>query len=37
VDGDPVGDAQELAIRVEPRALVLRVPDVAPPDTPDPG
>jgi diacylglycerol kinase (ATP) len=36
VDGDPVGDAQELAIRVEPQALVLRVPDVAPPDTPDP-
>jgi diacylglycerol kinase (ATP) len=37
VDGDPAGDAQELSIRVEPSALVLRVPDVAPPDAPDAG
>jgi diacylglycerol kinase family enzyme len=37
VDGDPVGDARELAIRVDPHALILRVPDVAPPGTPDPG
>jgi diacylglycerol kinase (ATP) len=37
VDGDPVGDAQELAIRVDPQALLVRVPTVPPPDTPDPG
>jgi diacylglycerol kinase family enzyme len=37
VDGDPAGEVQELAIRVDPQALVVRVPDVAPPDTPDPG
>jgi diacylglycerol kinase (ATP) len=37
VDGDPVGDAQELAIRVDPSTLVLRVPDVPPPDAPDAG
>ncbi|QYN31929.1 hypothetical protein K1T35_25195 [Pseudonocardia sp. DSM 110487] len=37
VDGDPVGNAQELSIRVEPSTLVLRVPDVAPPDAPDAG
>jgi diacylglycerol kinase (ATP) len=37
VDGDPVGDAQELSIRVEPGALVVRVPDVPPPDAPDVG
>jgi YegS/Rv2252/BmrU family lipid kinase len=37
VDGDPVGDAQELSIRVDPSTLVLRVPDVPPPDTPDAG
>jgi YegS/Rv2252/BmrU family lipid kinase len=28
LDGDPVGDVQELRIRVEPNALVVRVPDV---------
>ena len=37
VDGDPVGDAQELAIRVDPNALVVRVPKLPPPDAPDPG
>jgi YegS/Rv2252/BmrU family lipid kinase len=37
VDGDPVGNAQELSICVDPRALVLRVPDVPPPGTPDAG
>jgi len=37
LDGDPVGDAQELRIRVQPRALVVRVPTVPPPDAPDPG
>jgi YegS/Rv2252/BmrU family lipid kinase len=37
VDGDPVGDAQELSIRVEPNALVVRVPKVPPADAPDPG
>ena len=37
VDGDPAGNAQELSIRVEPSALVLRVPDVPPPDAPDAG
>jgi diacylglycerol kinase (ATP) len=37
VDGDPVGDAQELAIRVDPGALLVRVPTVPPADAPDPG
>jgi diacylglycerol kinase family enzyme len=37
VDGDPVGDAQELAIRVDPGALVVRVPDVPSPDALDAG
>jgi YegS/Rv2252/BmrU family lipid kinase len=37
VDGDPVGNAQELEIRVDPSTLVLRVPDVPPPDAPDAG
>jgi YegS/Rv2252/BmrU family lipid kinase len=37
VDGDPVGNAQELSIRVDPNTLVLRVPDVPPPDAPDAG
>jgi diacylglycerol kinase (ATP) len=37
VDGDPVGDAQELCIRVEPNALVVRVPTVPPADAPEPG
>ena len=37
VDGDPVGNVRELAIRVDPNTLVLRVPDVPPPDTPDAG
>ena len=30
LDGDPIGDAQELRIRVEPQALVVRVPDAPP-------
>lgn len=34
VDGDPVGNVQELSIRVEPHTLVLRVPDVPPSDAP---
>jgi diacylglycerol kinase (ATP) len=37
VDGDPVGNVQELSIRVVPSTLVLRVPDVPPPDAPDAG
>jgi diacylglycerol kinase (ATP) len=37
LDGDPVGDAQELRIRVEPHALVVRVPTVPPPDAIDKG
>ncbi|GAA5116691.1 diacylglycerol/lipid kinase family protein [Pseudonocardia adelaidensis] len=37
VDGDPVGNVQELSIRVEPHTLVLRVPDVPPPGAPDAG
>ena len=37
IDGDPVGDAQELSIRVEPSAVVVRVPKVPPADAPDPG
>jgi YegS/Rv2252/BmrU family lipid kinase len=37
VDGDPVGNARELSIRVDPNTLVLRVPDVPPPDAPDAG
>jgi diacylglycerol kinase (ATP) len=37
LDGDPVGDAQELRIRVEPRALVVRVPTAAVPDGPEEG
>lgn len=37
LDGDPIGDAQELAIRVDPGALVVRVSDTPPPGTPDPG
>jgi hypothetical protein len=32
-----VGNAQELSIRVDPNTLVLRVPDVPPPDAPDAG
>jgi diacylglycerol kinase (ATP) len=37
VDGDPIGDARELRIRVDPAALVIRVPPVQPSGTPDPG
>jgi YegS/Rv2252/BmrU family lipid kinase len=37
LDGDPIGDATRLRIRVEPAALVMRVPDVPPADVPDPG
>jgi diacylglycerol kinase (ATP) len=37
IDGDPVGDATELAIRVEPSSLVVRVPVPPDPDAPDPG
>jgi len=35
LDGDPIGDARELRIRVEHAALVVRVPDVAPAPAPD--
>ncbi|MDT7710514.1 MAG: diacylglycerol kinase [Pseudonocardiales bacterium] len=31
IDGDPVGDASELRMRVEPRVLVVRVADAEPP------
>jgi YegS/Rv2252/BmrU family lipid kinase len=37
LDGDPIGDAQELRIQVDPGALVMRVPPVPPSDAPDPG
>jgi diacylglycerol kinase (ATP) len=37
LDGDPVGDARELRIHVEPGAVVVRVPDVLGVDAPDPG
>ena len=37
LDGDPIGDATELAIRVDPAALVMRVPVPPPSGTPDPG
>lgn len=37
LDGDPIGDVQELRIRVDPGALVVRVSDTPPADTPDPG
>jgi diacylglycerol kinase (ATP) len=37
LDGDPIGDAQELRIRVDAGALVVRVADIPPPGTPDPG
>ncbi|OLT14392.1 hypothetical protein BJF78_02850 [Pseudonocardia sp. CNS-139] len=37
LDGDPVGDVQELRIRVDPAALVIRVPPVPPGDAPDAG
>lgn len=30
IDGDPIGEATELELRVEPGALVVRVPDSAP-------
>lgn len=34
LDGDPIGDTRELRIRVQQGALVVRVPDVEPPDLP---
>ena len=34
LDGDPIGEAAELRIRVEQGALVVRVPDAVPPDPP---
>jgi diacylglycerol kinase (ATP) len=34
LDGDPIGDTSELRIRVQQGALVVRVPDVEPPDPP---
>ena len=37
IDGDPIGDARELRIRVDPGALLVRVPDTPPASTPDPG
>jgi diacylglycerol kinase (ATP) len=37
LDGDPIGDATELRIRVEPNSLVVRVPVPPPGGTPDPG
>jgi diacylglycerol kinase family enzyme len=37
LDGDPIGDATRLEIRVDPAALVMRVADVPPADAPDPG
>ena len=37
LDGDPIGDAQELQIRVDPHALVVRVPDMPAPGGPDHG
>jgi YegS/Rv2252/BmrU family lipid kinase len=37
LDGDPIGDAQELSIHVDPAALVMRVAPVPPTDAPDPG
>lgn len=37
VDGDPVGAASTLHIRVDPGALVVRVPVPPSPDAPDPG
>jgi diacylglycerol kinase (ATP) len=37
LDGDPIGDAQELSIYVDPAALVMRVAPVPPTDAPDPG
>jgi diacylglycerol kinase family enzyme len=37
LDGDPIGDASRLRIRVEAASLVMRVPVPPPSDTPDPG
>jgi len=34
IDGDPIGDARELRVRVEQGGLVVRVPNVEPPDPP---
>jgi len=37
LDGDPIGEASTLHIRVDPGALVMRVPVPPSPDAPDPG
>jgi YegS/Rv2252/BmrU family lipid kinase len=37
LDGDPIGDVAEMRIRVDPGALVMRVPVPPAPDAPDPG
>jgi len=37
LDGDPIGDVTKLEIRVDPAALVMRVPVPPSPDAPDPG
>jgi diacylglycerol kinase (ATP) len=37
LDGDPIGDATTLRIRVDPATLVMRVPVPPSPDAPDPG
>ncbi len=37
IDGDPIGDAGELRMRVDPSALVVRVADVTPDAAPEPG
>lgn len=37
LDGDPIGEVTRLAVRVDPGALVMRVPVPPSPDAPDPG
>jgi len=37
IDGDPIGDVSELQMRVDPHALVVRVPREPAPSAPDPG
>ena len=37
IDGDPIGDTSELRMRVDHGALVIRVPDLPPAGTPEPG